>query len=57
MKNSKKRIALENFLKLVEEKDTENLVKYFEKTGIDPVLARLSLDLLVAEEIKDLSSN
>lgn len=55
MKKSKKNIALENFLKLVEEKDVEKLVKYFEKYGIDPGLTRLNLDNLIAEEIKDLS--
>ena len=48
--------TLDNFLKLLEEKDTEKLVEYFEQYGIDPKLARLNLDNLIAEELKDLSS-
>ncbi len=54
-KNPKKSIALENFLKLVEEKDVEKLVKYFGKYGIDPTLARLNLAGFISEEIRDLS--
>ncbi len=48
--------SLDNFLKLLEEKDTEKLVEYFEQYGIDPTLARLNLDNLIAEELRDLSS-
>ena len=48
--------SLDNFLKLREEKDTEKLVEYFEQYGIDPTLARLNLDNLIAEELRDLSS-
>ncbi len=48
--------ALEKFLKLVEEKNTEKLVEYFKQYGIAPKLAELNLDNLIAEEIKDLSS-
>lgn len=47
---------LDNFLKLLDEKDTEKLVEYFEQYGIDSQLARLNLDNLIAEELRDLSS-
>ncbi len=48
--------TLDKFLKLIEEKDTEKLVEYFEQYGISKQLARLNLDNLIAEELRDLSS-
>ena len=47
--------ALESFTKLVDEGNTQELINYFKQYGIDPEIARLNLDVLIAEELRDLA--
>ena len=50
--------ALENFKSIVEEGNTGKLTAYFnEQYGIAPDIARLNLENLIAEELRDLSSS
>jgi hypothetical protein len=47
--------ALENFTRLVNEGNTQELINYFKQYGVDPGITRLNLDVLIAEELKDLA--
>jgi hypothetical protein len=54
-KHPKQSKAYLDFLRLVEEGNTEKLTAYFSRYGIDSSLAKLNLNALVTEELKDLS--
>lgn len=47
--------ALEKFQKLVDEGESAKLVAYFQQYGISPEITLLNLDILIAEELTDLS--
>jgi hypothetical protein len=44
----------ETFLKLLNEGDEMKLAQYFSRYGIAPELAQLNLEILIAEELRDL---